>query len=179
MLRELSRRIPGGALVYLGNSLPIREWNLAAVDDPPHPRCFASRGANGIDGQVATFLGLSEGEEESWGIFGDLTALYDLNAPALLPQLSRGRRRIVVIHNGGGRIFSRLPAMAGLPEAEKRVTENRHELGFAPWAAMWGMEHRLWRAGQPFPDFSEAETLLLEIRPDEEETEAFWAARGK
>ena len=179
MLRELSRRIPSGALVYLGNSLPIREWNLAAVDDPPHPRCFASRGANGIDGQVATFLGLSEGEGESWGIFGDLTALYDLNAPALLPQLSRGRRRIVVIHNGGGRIFSRLPAMAGLPEPEKRVTENRHEVGFGPWAAMWGIEHRLWRAGEPFPDVSEVETLLLEIRPDEEETEAFWAARGK
>ncbi len=175
LVRELSRRIPSGALVYLGNSLPIREWNLAAVLDPPHPRCEASRGANGIDGQIATFLGRSEGESEAWGIFGDLTALYDLNAPALLPQLSPGRRRIVVVNNGGGRIFSRLPSMAGLSPDERRIAENRHDRRFEAWAAMWGMDYRLWRTGEPFPE-TEAATLVIEAIPDEEETQAFWAA---
>ena len=62
MVWELSRQIPSDALVYLGNSLPIREWNLAATQQIPHPRTFASRGANGIDGQIATWLGMSEGE---------------------------------------------------------------------------------------------------------------------
>lgn len=177
MVRELSRRIPAEALVYLGNSLPVREWNLAAVDEPPHPRCHASRGANGIDGQIATFLGLSEGEAESWAIVGDLTALYDLNAPALLPQLSPGRRRIVVVHNGGGRIFSRLPAMASHPQSERQVVENRHALSFEPWARLWGMDYRLWLAGEPFPELG-ADALVLEIRPDETATEAWWTARG-
>ncbi len=175
LVRELSRRIPSDALVYLGNSLPIREWNLAAVLDPPHPRCEASRGANGIDGQIATFLGLSEGEEEAWGIFGDLTVLYDLNAPALLPQLSPGRRRLVVVNNGGGRIFSRLSSMAGLSPAERQVAENRHGRRFEAWAAMWGMDYRLWSAGEPLPE-ADAETLVIEAIPDESETEAFWGA---
>lgn len=173
LVHQLSRQIPAQALVYLGNSLPIREWNFFATTDPGHPRCFASRGANGIDGQVATFLGLSVGEKESWGIFGDLTALYDLNAPALLAQIGAGRRRIVVINNGGGRIFSRLPSMVGLAPEEKRVTENRHEFRFETWAAMWGMGYRLWRAGEAFPE-DLPEVVLIEAVPDEAETEAFW-----
>lgn len=175
LLRELSRHIPSEALVFLGNSLPIREWNLAASLDPAHPRCAASRGANGIDGQIATFLGRSEGEAEAWGIFGDLTALYDLNAPALLPQLSPGRRRLVILNNGGGRIFSRLPSLAGLSNEAKVLTENRHQRRFDAWAAMWGMDYQLWQAHEPFPE-SDAEALVIEVLPDEAATEAFWAA---
>lgn len=157
---ELSRHIPSEALVFLGNSLPIREWNAAACFDPAHPNCFASRGANGIDGQIATFLGLSEGEAESWGIFGDLTALYDLNAPALLDQLTEGKRRIVILNNGGGRIFSRLPSMSGLSEADKHVTENRHSFRFEQWAAMWRMEYFAWKVGEDFPDLGDASAVL-------------------
>ena len=173
LVHDLSRGIPLHALVYLGNSLPIREWNRFATIDPPHPHAHASRGANGIDGQVATFLGLSNGAEESWGLFGDLTALYDLNAPALLPQLAPGKRRIVVINNGGGRIFSRLPSMAGMAHGEKQVTENRHRIGFEAWASMWGVEYRFWRAGEAFPE-DLPDTVLIEAIPDEDETEAFW-----
>jgi 2-succinyl-5-enolpyruvyl-6-hydroxy-3-cyclohexene-1-carboxylate synthase len=173
LVHSLSREIPSHALVYLGNSLPIREWNGFATIGPPHPHAHASRGANGIDGQVATFLGLSNGAGESWGIFGDLTALYDLNAPALLAQLAPGKRRIVVINNGGGRIFSRLPSMSGMAHDEKQVTENRHQLAFEAWAAMWGMEYRLWRAGDAFPA-DLPDTVLIEVVPDETETEAFW-----
>ena len=173
LVHDLSRWIPSHALVYLGNSLPIREWNRFATIDPPHSRAYASRGANGIDGQVATFLGLSNGAEESWGLFGDLTALYDLNAPALLPQLATGKRRIVVINNGGGRIFSRLPSMVGMAHGEKQVTENRHRIGFEAWASMWGVEYRFWRAGEAFPA-DLPDTVLIEAIPDEDETEAFW-----
>jgi 2-succinyl-5-enolpyruvyl-6-hydroxy-3-cyclohexene-1-carboxylate synthase len=173
LVHALSAEIPSHALVYLGNSLPIREWNSFAVIDPPHPHAFASRGANGIDGQVATFLGLSNGVGESWGIFGDLTALYDLNALALLPQLAAEKRRIVVINNGGGRIFSRLPSMAGMARDEKQITENRHQLGFEAWAAMWGIEYRLWRAGEAFPADLPG-TVLIEAVSEESETEAFW-----
>lgn len=173
LFHALSREIPGEALVYLGNSLPIREWNSFAVVEPPHPRCHASRGANGIDGQVATFLGLSVGEAESWGIFGDLTALYDLNAPALLDQVGPGKWRLVVINNGGGRIFSRLPSMSGMADEEKQITENRHQVGFEAWAAMWGIPYRRWEAGTAFP-VDLPEIVLIEAIPDEAETEAFW-----
>lgn len=173
MVSALSGLIPPEALVFLGNSLPIREWNLAATLETPHPHCHANRGANGIDGEVAAFLGMSEGREESWGIFGDLTALYDLNAPALLEQLSRGKRRIVVLNNGGGRIFSRLASLSDLAPAQKSVTENRHDRRFSAWAEMWGVEYRAWHAGDDAPDLPDA-SVILEVLPDEASTEAFW-----
>src|SRR5258708_4185793 len=57
MFRSLSRTIPANARVYLGNSLPIREWDLAATREPRGFIIEANRGANGIDGQLSTFLG--------------------------------------------------------------------------------------------------------------------------
>ncbi|MCB1230991.1 MAG: 2-succinyl-5-enolpyruvyl-6-hydroxy-3-cyclohexene-1-carboxylic-acid synthase [Verrucomicrobiae bacterium] len=142
LMRDLSELISSDAVIFLGNSLPIRAWNLAASRTKAHPNVFANRGANGIDGEISTFLGLSEGAEEAWGFFGDLTTLYDATGPWVLDQLSKGKRRIVVINNGGGRIFSKLPALADLAEEEKRVTENRHQQDFSSWAAMWKLEYR-------------------------------------
>lgn len=142
LMRDLSEQIPSEALVFLGNSLPIRAWNLAASRTKAHPNVFANRGANGIDGEISTFLGLSEGAEEAWGFFGDLTTLYDATAPWVMDQLSRGKRRIVVVNNGGGRIFSKLPALSDLDDDGKWVTENRHGRDFAAWATMWRLEYR-------------------------------------
>ena len=172
MMRAVAELIPKKAMVFLGNSMPIREWNLAAPFTP-HPNCFASRGANGIDGEVATFLGLTEGEKESWGIFGDLTALYDLNAPGFLSQLPKGRRRFVVLNNGGGRIFSRLPSMAGLEGDEKLVTENHHRHRFEAWAEMWDMEYVVWRAGKTAPEVKGG-NVLIEVLLENSATELFW-----
>lgn len=181
IFRALSEHIPTAVQVFLGNSLPIREWNLAATRERPHPRVRASRGANGIDGQVATWLGHSVEEGESWGIFGDLTALYDLNAPWIMPQLPPGRRTLVVIHNGGGRIFSRVPGLARLPERARRITENRHALNLAGWAVLWDMDHHRLDAGTDLPGalaalpgVSDHRLRLLEIHPDEADTERFW-----
>ena len=176
VVRKLSEMIPSEALVFLGNSMPIREWNLAASFELPHPCCFASRGANGIDGQIAAFLGLSRGCDESWGIFGDLTALYDLNAPALLDSGTGEKKRIVILNNGGGRIFSRLPSMAGLELNEKNHTENHHDRHFRSWAAMWDLDYVAWHPGEPFPAL-ESDVVVIEVFLDNEATEAFWESR--
>ena len=78
-----------GESLYLGNSLPIREWNDFGQRETPYARVFANRGANGIDGQVSTWLGATAESEGAWGVFGDLTALYDLAAPAMLEQVEQ------------------------------------------------------------------------------------------
>lgn len=175
--RHLSRTIKSPALVFLGNSLPIREWNLAARDEP-RLSIHANRGANGIDGNLSTFLGLAAEGAESWGIFGDLTTLYDLAAPALLQQLPNETKiRIVVINNGGGKIFSRLPVVGDLPEESKAVFENHHEIRFAPWSDMWGLDYRLIEIDAPIP-IDLPSRVVLEIRPDPAQTEQFWTDYG-
>jgi 2-succinyl-5-enolpyruvyl-6-hydroxy-3-cyclohexene-1-carboxylate synthase len=70
-----------GESLFIGNSLPIREWNEYGQRDTPYARVFANRGANGIDGQLSSWLGATAETPDSWGVFGDLTTLYDLGRP--------------------------------------------------------------------------------------------------
>jgi 2-succinyl-5-enolpyruvyl-6-hydroxy-3-cyclohexene-1-carboxylate synthase len=145
MLRALSRSIPANARVYLGNSLPIREWDLAATREQRGFAVEASRGTNGIDGQLSTFFGQCDPSRPNVCVVGDLTAIYDSNAPWIVPQLDAGIDwRIVIINNGGGRIFSRVPSLRKLDQAmRERMIENVHGIRFDHWAAMWGIEGRV------------------------------------
>lgn len=138
-MRALAARIPEGAQVFLGNSLPIREFNSVVPGIAPEVRFLANRGANGIDGLVSTWLGASTIVRESWLILGDLSALYDLSAPWVLPQMPKANRRLVVINNGGGMIFSKVGSLRTLSKEARHIIENRHGVTFAPWAQMWGM----------------------------------------
>ncbi|HUP65484.1 MAG TPA: 2-succinyl-5-enolpyruvyl-6-hydroxy-3-cyclohexene-1-carboxylic-acid synthase [Thermoanaerobaculia bacterium] len=169
IFRKLSETIPPGSLVYLGNSLPIREWDLAASPRDSRFELRASRGANGIDGQLSTFFGyVSEGREH-WCIVGDLTAMYDLAAPWILSSIP-GTIRIVVINNGGGRIFSRVPATRSLSTpVRETLVENRHSFDFRAWASMWRIDY-----SQSLDDARSAERIVLELQPDADQTEAFW-----
>ena len=173
LVRELSEWIPEGSLVYLGNSLPIREWDLYAT----RRRRFsfaANRGANGIDGQLSTFLGMAGEGRENWCVVGDLTALYDLPAPWVMRQIPESVAiRIVIINNGGGRIFSRVPSLGAVPESEReRLFENPHAIGFEQWAAMWELDYfdRL-RPRRPLSPRS-----VIELRPEADETSRFLEA---
>jgi 2-succinyl-5-enolpyruvyl-6-hydroxy-3-cyclohexene-1-carboxylate synthase len=178
LIRLLSERIPARATVFTGNSLAVREWNLCAAWGRGH-RVHVLRGANGIDGNLSAFLGIAADKPESWCLAGDLTALYDLSAPWMLPQLSAGRRRFVVIQNGGGKIFSRLPSLRGLNDHERSLMENPHQISLKPWAEMWGMDH-VSGSAELLEDSAALESLsdhaVIELHPDPVETERFWKA---
>jgi 2-succinyl-5-enolpyruvyl-6-hydroxy-3-cyclohexene-1-carboxylate synthase len=155
MLRALSRELNDNARIYLGNSLPIREWDLAATRN----RRFdyeANRGANGIDGQLSTFFGWCAPDRDNVCVVGDLTAIYDLGAPWIVPQLD-ARFRIVIVNNGGGRIFGRVASLRALdPSLRERIIENVHGVRFEHWAKMWNID-------------------VTELRPDEEASRRVWA----
>lgn len=165
LVYQLSQ-ITGPDPVYLGNSLPIRHWDQFAK--PSQAVLAANRGANGIDGQISTYLGWSEAHERSYCVVGDLTAFYDLAAPALTPQLNKNRRHIVVINNGGGQIFNRV--------FKNDDFINAHNTGFEHWARLWGWDYL---AVTGAARMGEIESLsepctIVEIRPDAKQTRAFW-----
>jgi len=179
MIRTLSVMATVGSSLYLGNSLPIREWNDFAQREVPYEVVRANRGANGIDGQIASWLGATADEENAWGVFGDLTAMYDLAAPALLDQVVCAGRMLVVINNGGGQIFARLPAMQRLGDEVSELVTNAHEHSFEGWAAMWGM-HYVRVDGLESFDLEPAEkTTVVEIIPDQRQTVLFWEKLAK
>lgn len=106
--RQLVAALPGGALLVIGSSNPIRDVALAAV-----PRTgltvLANRGVAGIDGTVATAIGaaLAHGAP-SYALLGDLTLLHDANALLLGPAEARPDLTIVVANDDGGGIFGLL-----------------------------------------------------------------------
>lgn len=166
-LRWLDENIGGDTRVFLGNSLPVREWDLAARYDHTPSAVHASRGLNGIDGQVSTFLGWAEPDVPNVGIFGDLTSLYDLSAPWILQQVPELEVKIVVLNNRGGQIFER---MFGNP-----WFINAHDLNFESWAGLWKMEY----ARDEAILTATSRQVICEINPDPAETRAFWQAYMK
>lgn len=108
-------------VIMVSSSMPVRdlEWfspRLGQLDGrgPGAALVLANRGANGIDGVVATAAGVSlasaggAGPEEVWVLIGDLALFHDTGA--LLGLVERPLRlRMVVADNRGGGIFSFLP----------------------------------------------------------------------
>ncbi len=166
LIRGLSQDLPAGSRIYLGNSLPIREWDLVAAREDHRYILEANRGANGIDGQLSTFFGWCSPDALNVAVVGDLTALYDLNAPWIVPQLDPGIEfQIYIVNNGGGRIFSRVPSLRALPdETRERLVENTHSLSFEQWAAMWNLAYNNRDAGR----------AVIELMPDLDASSRVW-----
>ena len=173
-MRTLSVFASIGDSVYLGNSLPIREWNAYAQWERPVPVVRANRGANGIDGQISSWLGASAGEENAWGIFGDLTALYDLAGLKMLSQVQCRGRVLVVINNAGGKIFDGVPRLQKMSAAAKSWMAAETPVDFGALAKAFGMDHlRVTRADKFDGAGDGGRTLLLEVVPDATQSRKF------
>lgn len=102
------------AQLVVASSMPIRdvEWFGRSGS---MTRVFANRGANGIDGVIATAIGVAIGTgERTVALLGDVAFCHDQSSLTALA----GRRlplTIVVVDNDGGGIFSFLPQAATLP----------------------------------------------------------------
>jgi len=134
---KLPALLPQRGQLFLGNSLVVRLVDSLAQLPRGYP-VFANRGASGIDGLISTAAGVQRGSGKPTLILvGDLSALYDLNALALLRQCS-APTVIIVVNNNGGQIFSLLPT----PEEERqRFYCMPQHVEFSHAAAMFGLHY--------------------------------------
>ncbi len=113
IVRATLAAAPNATLV-IGNSLPIRTIDRFVPGGGPARRVLSQRGANGIDGLVSGALGAAiSGEKPVVAIVGDVSFVHDMNALAAMSLLETPLI-VVVIDNGGGRIFESLP-LARIP----------------------------------------------------------------
>jgi 2-succinyl-5-enolpyruvyl-6-hydroxy-3-cyclohexene-1-carboxylate synthase len=99
--------VPAGGALVVASSMPIRdvEWY---GPDRSGIAVYSNRGANGIDGVIATAVGVAASGVPTVCLIGDVAFLHDQSS---LTALSRRKLdlTVVVIDNDGGGIFGMLP----------------------------------------------------------------------
>ncbi len=140
LVSAICHEIPGESGLFLGNSLPVREWDRFAGQIKKRIFVTANRGTSGVDGNIACAAGFARGLGLPTTVFtGDVALLHDLNSLSLL-QKSRLPMTIVVPNNDGGGIFSFLPTINRAACFEKYFTAP-HGLSFKGAAEMYGVNY--------------------------------------
>ena len=165
LVQNISKHLAKKSLVYLGNSLSIREWSLCAGYENRAYNYSSNRGANGIDGQVSSFLGQCQ-MGQNYCIIGDLTAMYDLAGPWAYRFLAQDSlAHIIVINNSGGQIFSRM--------FNNPIFINEHQQNFENWAKMWNLDYHL---NLSFTKLSNlTKNSIIEYQVDNKKSLEFWS----
>lgn len=158
LMARIQESLPEDAIVYLGNSLVIRNFETVQTK---RLRVHGNRGVNGIDGQLSTVIGMAQKTSETiYCILGDLTLRYDLSALSEFPS----NLRLIVINNYGGRIFESL-------NLDERII-LAHKNNFSSFAQVFGLSYstkmedvKFAQITEVFTDLEESRSLLRELRP--------------
>lgn len=142
--------LPDGALLWAGNSMPVRDLDAWLPSTDRAIRVLANRGANGIDGVVSTALGsaAAPGAGPVALVVGDLSFLHDLNA-LVAARLHGLAATIVLVANDGGGIFSFLSQAdaaapgVGLPERFEELFGTPHGIDVGPIVTALGGRHQV------------------------------------
>ncbi|MEE1674689.1 2-succinyl-5-enolpyruvyl-6-hydroxy-3-cyclohexene-1-carboxylic-acid synthase [Agarivorans aestuarii] len=134
---------PQSAL-FMGNSMVVRLFELLGQPCKAE-HYFANRGASGIDGLLATSVGIAAGLQQACTlVIGDTSLLHDLNSLSLAAN-SQQNLVIVLFNNNGGEIFNLLPALS-TGQQDQRLSKDYyqlpHQADFAAAAATFNLAYQ-------------------------------------
>jgi 2-succinyl-5-enolpyruvyl-6-hydroxy-3-cyclohexene-1-carboxylate synthase len=170
VITALAQFLPPSTTLFVGASMPIRDVEefFPCLGDPP--RVLSNRGANGIDGTVASAFGAAAGSEgEVVLVLGDLTLLHDIGGLLAASRLGL-KLTIVLINNDGGGIFNFL-AVSGEGEPFEHHIATPTGRDFSHAAALYGCAHVRVSdldsfAGALMEALSGQSTTIIEVRTD-------------
>ena len=149
--RELGRSLAAGHALYVSNSMPVRDVDSYMRARAEPIRIYASRGASGIDGVISAAAGVAASGVPTTLLIGDLAFRHDLGGLVAIFDTAGAAAidlTVVVVDNGGGTIFSFLPAH-GVVDADafERVltTPPNHSSAVlaSSLASALGIEHHM------------------------------------
>lgn len=88
--------------LFSGNSMSIRDFDAFSGLHAKPLRLLANRGTNGIDGSIASILGVATASGPTLAMIGDVAFAHDVGSLQVANNLDA---LIVVLNNGGGAIF--------------------------------------------------------------------------
>ena len=133
--------MPVHSTLFAGNSLPVRHLDQFGSTTRGPYFAWANRGASGIDGNVSTALGIGAARKGMplVAVLGDITLYHDMNGLLAINRCGVPAT-IVLLNNGGGGIFHRLPVRQFEPHfSDYFITP--HGLDFAHAAALYGLDY--------------------------------------
>lgn len=130
-VRAVVDAMPIGAVLALGNSLPVRHVDAFVRAAAKDVSVVCQRGASGIDGVVSAAAGAARAlGRPTVLILGDVSALHDLGGFAVAATIETPLA-VVILNNDGGRIFEQLPlASSALTEGQLRFWTTPHGATF-------------------------------------------------
>lgn len=136
--------------LFIGNSLPVRLFDMFAPIKQ-HTACtYTNRGASGIDGLLATACGVAADKMTATTlIIGDISQLHDLNSFAIASKL-QSPMVIVILNNDGGNIFNLLPVPSEQVRQDYYRLSHGFEFGYA--AAMFNLPYNRVESIEDFND---------------------------
>ncbi len=112
--------IPEDASLFVSNSMPIRDLDTFMGHANRSLNLYFNRGINGIDGIIATGLGIAHTRPKTIIITGDVAFRHDLSSLLLARELGIDAT-IIVLNNDGGAIFGYLPIAIPKPASTESV----------------------------------------------------------
>lgn len=154
-------------VLFVSSSLPVRDLDRYGGTTAADVRVLANRGASGIDGVVASAAGAAAAASGRGRlVIGDVALLHDVNGLAAVRDHAPGLT-VVVVNNGGGRIFDQLP-VASTPGIEyDRLFRTPPRVAWSAVADAFGLAHQTVEDAADVPDVvATTEGGLVEVVVD-------------
>ena len=137
--RFLNEHLPEKSKLFIGNSMPIRDFNNVARAKEREVKVFSNRGLSGIDGLIATAAGIAYSTKKStFALIGDLSASHDVGSLAIPSTLDIENFTLIVLNNGGGEIFRKLT-----PDTySKDCLVTPQKISFQSIASAYGFQYK-------------------------------------
>ena len=133
---ELAQHLEDGDVLFLGNSMPVRDGESFFPAGERRVKVLANRGVSGIDGVVSSAVGAAAGSgRRTVLVIGDVSFFHDQNGLLAAKQFGVDLT-VVLVNNDGGGIFSFLP-QAAYPETFAHFRTS-HGLDFSHTVALYG-----------------------------------------
>ncbi len=168
LFHTLSKTVEKDTALFLSNSMPIRDADAFFLPKHHKGPIYANRGLSGIDGNIATAIGIAKAEgRRVLAVVGDLAFLHDINSLAQLQSLSTPISFLVINNNGGG-IFSHLP-IAKKEKEFRTFFQTPHSAELKHTAPLFGLSYSApisLEALQEDLKKGSAEHRLIEVKTD-------------